>query len=94
MGTRLAGMSAPRKTRERGAGGYPCATLYLYFRLCRFGIVNTCFGPVNTHFGKPQKAFTFNRNSRSPSTEIGVHVQPKCKRPFDSAIDGGAGFAA
>src|ERR1017187_4455159 len=85
MGTRLVGMPAPRKTRERGAGGYPCATPYLNFFPFRFGIVNTSFGLVNTHFGKPEKRsrstetavhhqpkslFTFNRNERSPSTEI------------------------
>jgi len=39
--------------------------------------VNTCFGIVNTHFGNLPKAFTFDRNSRSPSTEISVHVEPK-----------------
>jgi len=77
MGTRLADMPAPRKTRERGASGYPCATPYLDFCPFHFGIVNTCFGIVNTHFGKYPKVFTFDRNSRSPSTEITVHVQPK-----------------
>jgi len=32
---------------------------------------------VNSDSGNPEKVFTLNRNERSRSTRIGVHVEPE-----------------
>jgi len=39
--------------------------------------VNTHSGMMNSDSGNPGKVFTLNRNERSRSTRIGVHVEPE-----------------
>jgi len=39
--------------------------------------VNIDSGKVNSDSGNPEKVFTLNRNERSRSTRIGVHVEPE-----------------
>ena len=39
--------------------------------------MNTDSGKLNSDSGNPEKVFTLNRNERSCSTRMGVHVEPK-----------------
>ena len=39
--------------------------------------MNTDSGMMNSDSGNPEKVFTLNRNERSRSTRIGVHVEPE-----------------
>ena len=57
--------------------------------------VNTDSGMMNTDSGNAGKVFTLNRNERSRTTRLGVHVEPEWlftlgrnmrKRPFQAVI--------